>query len=382
MCTLSTMLRWRRAALGVVTMGVIWGAIPAAWAGDPPADPEVFYPFPLVKVWADLDFVRERNASICPGEQWMRDMMGAPMGSETFKSNPRGVYVGRVRVVLSRASGGFAAAYVWVDAKGVEHHARYTQRGDTWFHCREAMEFLVTDLSVHFSGIEIELGEKYAATTPPPYCPAAPSPSPKSETITPQPCQDSRYSIWPPEWPLPPLPKPTPDPPKSLDNWPIAIRVSAATWTELIASGSGSLGFSGGIGARYHAVSLDAEVHGDPSLGAQPFVNGSVSFTRISGDLLLCAHLSWFAGCGVGEAGRIFFPNRISPMPPSTSYVAAGLRTELNFPIAPPWVFLSTSFDLLAPIHPANYSEMGRSIFQVSGPSVGLGLGLRVELPL
>jgi hypothetical protein len=114
------------------------------------ADPEVFYPFPIVKVWADLEFVRERSASVCPGEQWMRDLMGARMGSETFKPNPRGVYVGRVRVIMSRATRGVAAAYTWVEANGVEHHERFVLPGDTWWHCREAMEYAVTALSVDF----------------------------------------------------------------------------------------------------------------------------------------------------------------------------------------------------------------------------------------
>jgi hypothetical protein len=109
------------------------------------ADPEVFYPFPIVKVWADLEFVRERSASVCPGEQWMRDLMGARMGSETFKPNPRGVYVGRVRVIMSRATRGFAAAYTWVEANGVEHHERFVLPGDTWWHCREPQRLTAED---------------------------------------------------------------------------------------------------------------------------------------------------------------------------------------------------------------------------------------------
>jgi hypothetical protein len=73
-------------------------------------------------------------------------------------------------------------------------------------------------------------------------------------------------------------------------------------WPELIASGWGSVGFAAEAGARYGVVSLDAEVHGDPSTGSQSIENGqanivgTVSFARLSGALSLCGHVGWFAG--------------------------------------------------------------------------------------
>jgi hypothetical protein len=96
--------------------------------------------------------------------------------------------------------------------------------------------------------------------------------------------------------------------------------------------------------------------------------------------LLLCAHWGWFTGCGVGDAGRIWFPNHIQALPASILYGAAGVRVGLEFPVAPPRLFLRSALDLLAPIHPAKLSLGGAPIFEAAGPSVGLGLGVVVEL--
>jgi hypothetical protein len=105
-----------------------------------------------------------------------------------------------------------------------------------------------------------------------------------------------------------------------------------------------------------------------------------VSYARVSGALLLCAHFGWFAGCGVGDVGRFFFPDRIAGLPPSTFYGAAGVRTNLEFPIAPPHLFVRVGVDLRAPIHTATYAPMGRVAFQAAGPGVGLGLSLLLEV--
>src|SRR5512140_2392324 len=82
----------------------------------PATEPEVFHPPPRVHVYADLAFTREPDAaSICPDERWFRTAFGAHTGVDSFEPNPRGVYVGRVRVVLSRVPGGFATKYTWED---------------------------------------------------------------------------------------------------------------------------------------------------------------------------------------------------------------------------------------------------------------------------
>lgn len=156
--------------------------------------------------------------------------------------------------------------------------------------------------------------------------------------------------------------------------------MGTAVWAELVASGWGSLGISAEAGVRYRGVSLGVEAHGDPPLGAAPGPLGPVSFDRLSGRLLLCAHWGWFVGCGVGDVGRIWFPGRIDMLPDSTSYRAAGMRAGLEFPVAPPRLFLRATADVLAPIRPARFWAGDRLIFEIAGPSVGLGLGAVFEL--
>jgi hypothetical protein len=122
-------------------------------------------------------------------------------------------------------------------------------------------------------------------------------------------------------------------------------------------------------------------VHGDPSLGSRSITGvGQVSFARVSGALLLCAHFSWFTTCGVVDEGRFLFPNHVYPLPSSVFYGTAGWRAGLEFPIAPPRIFFRTAVDLRAPIHPASYVRDAVSIFEAAGPSVGLGFGLLAEL--
>jgi hypothetical protein len=58
-----------------------------------------------------------------------------------------------------------------------------------------------------------------------------------------------------------------------------------------------------------------------------------------------------------------------------------GVRAGLEFPVAPPRLFLRAAMDLRAPIYPASYVFHGASLFQSAGPGVGLGLGLLAELP-
>jgi hypothetical protein len=180
---------------------------------------------------------------------------------------------------------------------------------------------------------------------------------------------------------MPPLEKPKLHPPESPERRPIAIRIGGAAWGETFASGWGALGFSADVGVRYRAFSASVEAHGDPPLASQNFANDTWSFARISGALLACAHFAWFAGCGVGDVGRVLFPKHNAVLPPSTLYGAAGIRAGLDFPIAPPGLFLRAALDLRAPIRPTTYAPAGHVIYQAASPGVGLGLGLLAELP-
>jgi hypothetical protein len=219
---------------------------------------------------------------------------------------------------------------------------------------------------------------------PPPPPEECPKPPPAEECPKPPPataaapisCPESPYSVWPREPPMPAELKP----PKLPERWPFAVQLGAAVWPELIVTGAGSFGFSAEAGVRYRAFSAGIEAHGDPPLGSVTYPKvGPVSFARVSGALLLCAHVGWFAGCGVGDVGRFVFPDHSHKFPASTFYGAAGVRTGLQVPVAPPRLFVTAALDLRAPIHPARYAFGGVTLFEAAGPSFGLGFGLLAE---
>jgi hypothetical protein len=144
----------------------------------------------------------------------------------------------------------------------------------------------------------------------------------------------------------------------------------------------GSFSVSADVGVRYRAVSFGVEAHGDPPVGSIHYPGvGSVTFARVSAALLVCAHFGWFAGCAVGDVGRFLFPDHIPALPASVHYGAAGVRAGMEFPVAPPRIFVRTMMDLRAPIDPANLSTPHVHLFEPAGLGVGLVLGVLAELP-
>jgi hypothetical protein len=263
---------------------------------------------------------------------------------------------------------------------------RYRHHGGaTFLDCKEALGYAIVDLSSKFLILSIELGAKYARKGRPPYCPEAPASEPRAPA---PPCvQPTPYDVdWFKEWPLSPLPKPEPDPSKPAERLPLALRVGFATWVETVASGWGSVGLSGEIGARYNAVSFGVEVHGNPSIGMKSFDAGSVGFSRVTGAVLLCWSEGWFSVCGIEEAGRFMFSPRFSWMPASALYSAVGGRVALNVPVAfsaiePARMFVHVGVDALVPIHPASYVKNTVTAFEAAGPAAGLAFGLLFEMP-
>jgi hypothetical protein len=204
-----------------------------------------------------------------------------------------------------------------------------------------------------------------------------------SSCITPAACAASRYDIWPDDWTLKLLPKPAPkpDPPPLPERWPTAFRLAVAAGPEAVASGWGSVGLTAEVGFRYRSFSLGVEVHGDPPMGSYLAADRSVTFGRVTGAMLACYHLGLFVGCAVGDAGGILFPNRAFALPPAMFYSDVGVRVGLEFPIAPPRVFLKVAANVMAPINPQQFVFMQTSVFQVAGPSAGLLFGPVLELP-
>lgn len=307
-----------------------------------------------------LEYVRASHAESCPDDTLFRGAVAARARHELFQpASPL-----RLVVKLSPARRGY-------EGQAELHDARGGVKVLAAFPATASCTRLVDDLAIAVS--------LYAAPPAPPGDPRQASLA--SATAEPS-CaapQADRHGVWPAEWPVLKQ-KPDPSPERS----PIAIRLGLAMWPEVIASGAGgaSLGLSADVGMRWEALSAGVEVHGDPPLGSASYQGvGTVTFARISGALLVCAHGGWFAGCGVADAGRIIFPAHPQTLPSSTWYGAVGVRAGVDFPVKPGRVFVRTLLDLRAPIRPANYSFRGQDVFVASGLGFGLGLGVVVELP-
>lgn len=330
---------------------------------------------PRVEVFTSLTYEREPGAEVCPDEPAFHGELARRLGYDPFEPRLDGVQAGgSIRVVVKRKPGGFVARYEWAGARDVyQTKDAFEGRGRTRRDCLDVLGKIATALQAEI----VVLEQKYAprVVSKPSVCPAA-------KPTTPAPCMESRYSVWPTEWPLPPIEKPKADPPEPPERWPLAIRLGVAVWPEVVAAGWGSFGLSVDVGLRWHWFSVSAEVHGDPPLGSVLVRTvGPVSFARLSGGLLLCGHWGWFTGCGVGDAGRFFFPDHVPALPASTFYGAVGARAGLSFPVAPPRLFLSATVDLRAPIRPANFEWKGVPVFASAGPTYGFGLGMLIELP-
>jgi hypothetical protein len=195
-------------------------------------------------------------------------------------------------------------------------------------------------------------------------------------------CNASRFDLWPEDWAFR-LPRQKPDPPPPPERWPTAFRLAATAVFEAVASPGGSIGITAQGGYRYRSFSVGLEVHGDPSMGSQQGPYGSVTFSRLTGAILACYHIQWFAGCAVGDAGAILFPHHVQALPAATFYSDVGVQVALEFPlpIVPPRLFLHVGANVMVPINPSQFFFMTAPIFQVTGPSVGVGFGLILELP-
>lgn len=337
----------------------------AANAQKPPT-PRVILPPPRVNVSLTFAYQRDPGAGACPtGETFQIELAGR-LGHDPFVPDPGAIPSGDLHVTVSRTPAGFEARYAWTGAPaGVLSASRYAFPGTTARDCADALAGLAVYLAIPISRLEVHHGARYA----PPHKPGAP-------------CPASRFSVWPPEWPMEPLPRPRPDPDPPPERAPRAVRIGAALWPELIASGWGSIGLALDAGLRYRALSASVELHGDPPLGSSAFPSKiNVSVARVSGALNLCGHAGWFVGCALADVGRFVFPTHPNTLPASIFYGAAGVRMGLEFPVAPPRIFLRAALDLRAAIRPATYVRSDSVVFASAKLSGGLGLGLVVEFP-
>ncbi len=331
----------------------------------------MFFPPPLVKVFADLVYELGPGAGVCPDEERFRLEMLASTGGDAFAPDPERISVGKVHVTVTRSPAGFIAGYAWTGSEDVlQPTARFKGRGTTRRDCLDVLAGVVASLSSAFAVLEIRYGEKLA---PRPTVPARQVECAKPPAGAPAPCEDlTEVAVRlqpPPSEPTPPEPK------KAL-----SFRLGTAAWTGQVTTDRGVFGITLDAGVRYGWFSAAVEGRWDPPLGLKSIDQGStLDYTRITGALLPCAHFQWLVGCAKGEWGRILFNGTASPRSPR-SYGAVGVRLGLEFPVAPPRFALTVAGEVLQNIDPASVTRPNHSIFQVASTNGGLGLGVLVAL--
>jgi hypothetical protein len=104
-----------------------------------------------------------------------------------------------------------------------------------------------------------------------------------------------------------------------------------------------------------------------------------VSFARLTGALLACAHLDPLVACLKGQVGGVLFPGTVPPEP-AQLYAAAGVRLGLEFPIAPSRFILRVDGELVPTIDPVSIPTGKGTSWQVAGWNGGIGLGAMFAL--
>ena len=303
------------------------------------------------KLTVRLVLTRGAGAEVCAPTEALREALSRGIqtrrGYDPFVPNSTGTPAGVLSVKVGRPPGDrrLGATYTYIDEAGApvwEAPKRYiyagTDKGSAA--CFRVIEFVAAVFALELIPPPAPPVLVLSPARPPAPVLSSARPLPSDGAgcaaspgnLTPPPCRDSRfsdvrydnsqYAIWPTEWPLSPLPKPQPDPPKPPERWPVALRGSIAVWPEFIATGWGSFGLTAEFGARYHAVSAGVEFHGDPSLGSDLYPRSVRSASRASPEL------SSPAGTTAGSQGVLWamldassFPItfRRSPRRPSTA---------------------------------------------------------------
>ncbi len=221
----------------------------ARGASAQPAPPK------LMIFTAEIQIELGAGTERCPDPVYIRREVASVLGYDPFAPDAKGTPAGRFAVRLERIPSGLRATNEHTDAEG---RKRWTKTYQDVTTTRGACESVYRGVALQIDAALTRF-EDPAEPPPSPTCPTCPAPSP---------CPESRFSVWPTEWPLPPLRAPEPDHPKPPERWPVAVRLGFATGPELIVSGLGSFGVAAEIGVRYRAVSVGVEAHGNPPIGS------------------------------------------------------------------------------------------------------------------
>ncbi len=299
-----------------------------------------------------------KGAPKCPDAGVLRDLVAADLGGQDpfVEEAPE-----RLAIVLHRRGPAYFTADVTL----------YTAAGKAGLVTQEVANNCASLLNLvanTVAGWRMPVVVGRPKTSAPPACVPVEAPAPAP--VCPPPAPAPRCEPEPTSQPTSAGP---PDPPPPETKTPLVFRVGSGVWADYFSNDRGSLGLTLDMSIRRGWLSLIVEGRGDPPIGSTQIPNGgSVSFARVTGALLLCAHHNVLVGCLKGQGGRILFPSALPALPAQT-YAAIGVRIGLEFPVVP-WFLVRLDGELLPPIDPPTAVIHHQTLFQVAGWNAGLGL--------
>jgi hypothetical protein len=180
----------------------------------------------------------------CPTAEQLRADVAKETHYDAFDTTATGVLGGRFHVVVSHGRPGFLLVRLnFDDVSGKPdwdtefEGAPETARTCSHLVRQHVVSDIVMELTLLTARVVRDLPPRGTACPEPKPTPAPGPPPPPCPPVSP-------FSVWPSEWPMPPLRPLEPDPPKPPEKAPFAVRLGVSVWPELVATGWGSFGFS------------------------------------------------------------------------------------------------------------------------------------------
>jgi len=151
-----------------------------------------------------------------------------------------------------------------------------------------------------------------------------------------------------------PAPAPASAPPSRSTR--ATLRLGLGTWMDLATAPRPAFGVSADLGVRVAWFSLAGELRWGPPAGASAMDGIDITTSLLTGALVPCGHVGWFAGCLIGELGQFrgsATTTKVTPDHRTVLYGRAGARLSVEIPAVADRLFVRLSANLLgAPVPP------------------------------
>lgn len=164
-----------------------------------------------------------------------------------------------------------------------------------------------------------------------------------------------------------------------------ALRVGVGTWMNLATAPRPAFGVTADLGIRVAWFSIAAELRWDAPAGASTMAGLDVSTALLTGAIVPCGHVGWFAGCFIGALGQIrgtlMAASDLTPDHRAMLYASAGARLGFEIPVVAYRLYVRLAANLLGvPKRPRFWFDPARGPSQMAWESPaftgGLGAGV------